>query len=133
MVELKDIVKIDDWKKEKHIPVITLEKEKVNKGEFFELEVTVGKSINHPNTTAHHIRWISIYFLPDNEEFPYHIVDTTFNAHGESIKGADTSTVYSNHTIKIEFKTEKPGTIIAASYCNIHGLWQSSERINISS
>jgi len=55
--------------------------------------------------TIHHIRWIrwiSIYFLPDNEEFPYHIADATFNAHGESVKGADTSTIYSNHTVKIE-------------------------------
>jgi superoxide reductase len=131
MIQLKDIVKIDDWKKEKHVPVISLDRGKVNKGEFFGIEVRVGKSIEHPNTTAHHIRWVSIYFLPDKEEFPYHIADVTFNSHGESVKGADTSTVYSNHTVKVEFKTEKSGTIIVASYCNIHGLWQNSEKIQV--
>ncbi|MFA5014628.1 MAG: desulfoferrodoxin family protein [Actinomycetota bacterium] len=30
------------------------------------------------------------------------------------------------------FKTEKPGTLLASSYCNIHGLWQSSKRLDIS-
>ncbi|MGZ8891070.1 MAG: desulfoferrodoxin family protein [Nitrososphaeraceae archaeon] len=131
MTQLKDVIKIDDWKKEKHVPVISLDRKKLNKGEFFGIEVSVGKGIEHPNTTAHHIRWISIYFLPDNEEFPYHIADATFNAHGESVKGADTSTIYSNHTVKVEFKTEKDGTIMAASYCNIHGLWQNSVKIQV--
>jgi superoxide reductase len=132
MEQLKDIIKMDDWKKEKHVPVISLAKKKVKKGEFFEVEVTLGKSVSHPNTTAHHIRWISVYFLPDNENFPYHIADATFNSHGESVDGADTSTVYTNHTVKVEFKTEKSGTIMAAAYCNIHGLWQSSENIQVS-
>jgi desulfoferrodoxin (superoxide reductase-like protein) len=30
---------------------------------------------------------------------------------------------------KIKFKTEKEGTIIAFSYCNIHGLWANKEEI----
>jgi len=132
MLELKDVIKVDDWKKEKHVPVISIDGDIIKKGEYFGLVVSVGKSIEHPNTTVHHIRWISVYFLPDDEEFPYHIADASFNSHGESVKGADTSTVYSNHSVKVEFKTEKPGTIIAASYCNIHGLWQNSLKIQVS-
>jgi superoxide reductase len=29
------------------------------------------------------------------------------------------------------FKTEKPGTILASSYCNIHGLWESAKKLAI--
>ncbi len=95
------------------------------------MEASVGKNVAHPNTTAHHIKWISVYFLPSNEHSPYHIAHTTFDSHGESVKGADTSTVYTNHNVKVEFKTEKSGTIMAAAYCNIHGLWQYSKNIHV--
>ncbi|MFX1339997.1 MAG: desulfoferrodoxin family protein [Promethearchaeota archaeon] len=30
----------------------------------------------------------------------------------------------------LTFKTEKSGTVIAFSYCNIHGLWQNTLDIN---
>jgi superoxide reductase len=130
-MQLKDVIRTDDWKKEKHIPAISFDKAKVLKGDFFEIELSVGKSIAHPNTTAHHIKWVSLYFLPDNEEFPYNIADVTFGVHGESVKGADTSTVYSSNTVRVGFKTEKSGTLLAASLCNIHGLWQSSEKIQV--
>jgi superoxide reductase len=130
MERLKDQIKTDNWKTEKHVPVIILSKRRVKKGEFLELEVSVGKNKEHPNTTAHHIKWISIYFLPSNEHSPYQIAHITFDAHGESVEGADTSTVYTNHAVKIEFKTDKSGTIMAASYCNIHGLWTYSKNIH---
>ncbi|RKZ00666.1 MAG: superoxide reductase, partial [Candidatus Hydrothermota bacterium] len=29
------------------------------------------------------------------------------------------------------FKTEKSGTILAASYCNIHGLWENSKELKV--
>jgi len=28
-------------------------------------------------------------------------------------------------------KTQKPGTLMAMSYCNIHGLWQSSAELEL--
>lgn len=131
MVELKDLIKFDDWKKEKHVPVIRLQKDVVKKGEYFEVEVSVGKEIPHPNTTEHHIRWIVLFFMPENEEFPYQVARVEFNSHGESVAGPNTSTVYTDHTVKVNFKTEKHGTILASSYCNIHGLWQSSKNISV--
>lgn len=128
MAELKDLYQSADWKKEKHVPVIEAP-EKVKKGEFFKVTVSVGKEIAHPNTTEHHIRWIEVYFLADGEKFPYQIGRFEFNAHGESTQGINTSTIYTHPQVVCAFKTDKPGTILASSFCNIHGLWQSALQI----
>ena len=120
-----------DWKTEKHVPVIDVD-DVVKKGELVEVEVSVGKEVGHPNTTEHHIRWIALYFQPDGAKFPYEIGKVDFTAHGESAEGPDTSTVYTHHEVTISFKTDKPGTIFAASYCNIHGLWQNSKKLDVS-
>ena len=69
MTKLNDLYQSADWKKEKHVPVIEAP-DAAKKGEFFKTTVTVGKEIAHPNTAAHHIRWIELYFLPDGEKFP---------------------------------------------------------------
>lgn len=130
MSELKDLFQNADWKTEKHVPVIDAPS-KVKKGEFFNITVTVGKEITHPNTTEHHIPWIEVYFLPQEEKFPYHIGKGEFNAHGESTQGPNTGAVYTHPEVVLRFKTEKPGTIYASSYCNIHGLWSNSQKIEV--
>ncbi len=130
MAELKDLLQSADWKKEKHVPVIDAP-DSAKKGEFLKVTAIVGKEIAHPNTTAHHIRWIALYFLADGEKFPYEIGRFDFTAHGESAQGADTSTVYTHPEAACTFKTDKGGTILASSYCNIHGLWQSAKKIEI--
>jgi superoxide reductase len=130
MGEFKDLFKSADWKTEKHIPLIEVP-DKVKKGEFFKVTVTVGKEIAHPNTTEHHIQWIDVYFHPEGEKFPYQIGKFEFIAHGGSVNGPNTSTIYTHHKGTLSFKTEKPGTIYATSYCNIHGLWQNSKKIEL--
>ncbi|MDD5455250.1 MAG: class II SORL domain-containing protein [Candidatus Ratteibacteria bacterium] len=130
MAGLKELFQSADWKAEKHVPVIEAP-EKIKKGEFFKITVTIGKEIAHPNETKHHIRWIAVYFHPRGEKFPYQIGKAEFTSHGESVQGPDTSTIYTHHEASLSFKTEKPGTIHASSYCNIHGLWQNSKELNI--
>jgi len=120
---LIEIIRSEDWKKEKHVPVIEI----LEKGEgLVTVKVTVGKEIPHPNTTEHHIRWISLYFHPDGEKFPYEIGKVEFTSHGESTQGPNTSTIYTAPSVSFLFKTEKEGKLIAFSYCNIHGLWTNS-------
>jgi superoxide reductase len=128
--QLKDLYQSADWKKEKHVPVIDAPQE-VGKGEFFEVKVTIGKEVAHPNKTEHHISWIEVYFHPEGGKFPYHIGRADFAAHGASGEGPDTSTVYTHHAATLSFKTDKPGIIYAASYCNIHGLWENTRAIKI--
>jgi superoxide reductase len=128
MAELKELFQSADWKAEKHVPVIEAAG-KIKKGEFLKVTVAVGKEIAHPNKTEHHISWIAVYFFPQGEKFPYQVAKAEFSAHGASVQGADTSTVYTHHEATLSFKTDKPGLILAASYCNIHGLWQSSKEL----
>jgi superoxide reductase len=129
-LKIGELIQESDWKVEKHVPVITCPDE-VTKGEFFEVTANVGKEVAHPNTTAHHISWITLYFLPEGEKFPYQIAKAAFDAHGASVQGPDTSTVYTNHKATVWMKTDKPGVIYATSLCNIHGLWQYSKPIKI--
>lgn len=119
-----------DWKKEKHVPVIECP-EKVRADEMFEVRLTVGKEISHPNTTAHHIRWIALYFHPDGEKFSYQIARAELTAHGESTEGPDTSSIYTHSGTAAWMKTKKPGTLHAVSFCNIHGLWESEKRVGL--
>jgi superoxide reductase len=130
MKKFGEIVQEADWKKEKHVPVIECA-DAVEADEMFEVKVGVGKEIAHPNTTEHHISWISLYFYPDGEKFPYQIGHFEFKAHGESIKGPDTSSVYTHHEVTTAFKTGKPGAILALALCNIHGLWQSTKEVKL--
>jgi len=130
MPDFKDLLQTADWKTEKHVPVIECS-DKVKKGELLRIIVGVGKEITHPNKTEHHIRWIAVYFQPQGEKFPHQIGRAEFTAHGESAQGPDTSAVYTHHETVFTFKTDKPGTIYAFSYCNIHGLWQNSKEITL--
>jgi len=128
MADLKDLFQSADWKTEKHVPVIDAP-DKIRKGDTCKITVTVGKEIPHPNTTEHHIRWIGLYFLAEGEKFPFQIGRFEFDAHGESIQGPNTSTVYTHPEAACSLKTEKTGTIFATSYCNIHGIWKSSKEL----
>ena len=119
-----------DWRTEKHVPVIEIP-DIVKKGEPIKVTVSVGKEIPHPNTTEHHIRWIELVFLPEGESFPYYIGRVEFSAHGESVRGPNTSTIYTEPIAVFVFKTEKSGKLIAFSYCNIHGLWRNEKELKV--
>jgi len=129
-VKLGDRIQSADWKKEKHVPVIECPDE-VDAGEMFEVKASLGKEIAHPNTTEHHIRWITLYFHPEGGNFTYDVGHFEFNAHGESIKGANEGPVYTHHGVTAALKLSQSGTLHAMSYCNIHGLWESSKEITV--
>ncbi len=125
---MKDLYQSADWKKEKHVPVIEAPA-KVKKGEVVNIALSVGKEIAHPNTTEHHIRYIELYFLAKGEKFPYQVGRAEFNVHGESTQGPNTSGVFAQPQATFSLKTDKPGTLLASSYCNIHGLWENTQEL----
>lgn len=131
MAEFKDLLQSADWKKEKHVPVIDAP-DSIKKGDTVKITITIGKEIPHPNTTEHHISWAAVFFLADGEKFPYQIGRFDFAAHGASAQGPNTSTIYTNPEATLSLKTERSGSIMASSYCNIHGLWQSSKSLKVS-
>ena len=129
-MKMCDLYKTADWKAEKHVPAIECP-DSVTKDEMFEIKVSLGKEIAHPNETKHHISWIKVYFMPDGGKFPYEIGAFTFSAHGASAEGPDTSTVYTHHCVTCGMKTGVAGQIIATAYCNIHGMWESSKAVTV--
>jgi superoxide reductase len=131
MTELSERIQHADWKKEKHVPVIECA-DQVGAGEVFQVKVSLGKEIAHPNTTEHHISWISLYFHPEGERFPFQVGHYEFSAHGESVAGPNQGPVYTDHSVVAALKISQPGTLHALALCNIHGLWEGSREVGIS-
>ena len=127
---LADKIQHDDWKKEKHVPVIDCPDE-VTADEMFKVTVTLGKEIAHPNTTEHHIRWINLYFHAEGEKFTYDVARFEFNAHGAAVSGPNEGPVYTHHQGATSMKITKPGTLYALAFCNIHGLWESTKELGL--
>lgn len=130
MSAIGDNVQSADWKSEKHVPVIDCP-DSAKAGEAFSVSATVGKEISHPNTTEHHISWIELYFKPDDDKFTYHLASSQFMAHGAAVKGANEGPAYTDPSVTSAVKLGSSGTIIAMSYCNIHGLWESSKKVSV--
>lgn len=130
MGKIADVIKSADWKNEKHVPVIEAPATaKVN--EKIDIKVCVGKEIAHPNTTEHHIRWVQLFFKPNDETVVYELGKVDFNVHGEAVKGPNEGPAYTEPASSFTVKLNKSGELIATSYCNIHGLWESSVKIDI--
>jgi superoxide reductase len=128
MAELSEGIQKADWKLEKHVPVIEAP-DAVKAGEWFDVKVTLGKEIAHPNTTEHHISWVDLYFHPEGEKFPHLVGHFEFAAHGESTAGPNQGPVYTHHQATASLQVLKSGTLQALALCNIHGLWQSSKAV----
>ncbi|NLV73941.1 MAG: Neelaredoxin [Chloroflexi bacterium] len=120
-----------DWKSEKHVPAIECP-DTVKAGELFTVNVSVGKDIPHPNTVEHHISWISVYFLPDEAKNPYEVGTFTFAGHGQSAAGPNQGPVHCEPNVTARLKLTQSGTLYVLELCNIHGLWENSQRITVS-
>ena len=130
MATIGEFIQHSDWKSEKHVPFIDCP-DKVGRDEMFTVDVSLGKEVDHPNTTTHHIRWIRLFFHPEGAKFPYQVANMEFSAHGESADGPDKGPVYTHHSAAARMKTSRPGTLYATAYCNIHGLWESAKEIDV--
>jgi superoxide reductase len=130
MTGLSEHIQKADWKKEKHVPAIDCP-DQVKAGELFKVKAGLGKEIAHPNTTEHHISWITLYFHPEGEKFTHQVGHFEFSAHGESTAGPNEGPVYTHHAVAVSLKVNKSGTLHALALCNIHGLWESSKAIQV--
>lgn len=130
MSNIGNHVQSADWKAEKHVPVIEL-MGPVKKGEPCQVQLSVGAEIAHPHTTEHHIRFIQLYFKPEGEKFAVHMGTFQFEAHGESVEGANAGSAKCEPKVTATVTLEKPGELVAMSYCNIHGLWDNSEKVSL--
>lgn len=127
---LSEFVKTADWKAEKHVPVIECPDE-VTAGEAFDITVSVGKEIAHPNTTGHFIAWIALHYVPEGSKNSIELARCEFSAHGASPDGPDKGPAYTQSIVKVSAKLAKSGKLYATEFCNIHGLWSSEKVITV--
>ena len=119
---LESFVKTADWKNEKHVPVIDAPAS-VKAGETFDVDVTVGKEIPHPNTVEHHIAWIALHYVPEGAQTSIESARLDLSAHGAN--------AFTAASAKFRVALQKGGALYATAYCNLHGLWASSAAIAV--
>lgn len=126
---ISEFIKSADFKTEKHVPVIKVA-DTVGAGEKVQIGLVVGEDIAHPNTVEHHIGWIKLYFVAEGTKLPFEVGSVEFTAHGDGAT-ANEGPVHAESAglVTASFKTS--GTLIAVSYCNIHGLWESEKAITV--
>lgn len=129
-MKLGDFVQSGDFKGEKHVPVIEAP-EKVKAGERFIAKVSVGKEIPHPNKMEHYIAWIQLFFKPVDSKFVIELAKFDYTAHGAAMDPTASGPAHAEPVSCVSLKLAKSGTLIVQSYCNLHGLWESSQEITV--
>ena len=115
MAKISDFIKKGSEEgKEKHVPSIRV----VECEGCGELSVTVkvGENIFHPSTPEHYIVYIELFGVNQDNKL---IVITKFELGKEN-----TIPYVKTHIKKGIFKS-----LIATSFCNVHGLWENSVEI----
>jgi len=105
--------------KEKHVPMITAPPS-AKAGQPFDVTVEVGKTVPHPNTVAHHIKWIQLYA---KEEESQYAVQVGFFDFGPT---------FASPKVTVPVILQKNATLYAVEHCNIHGLWDYSVDVIVS-
>ena len=100
--------------KEKHVPFIeTVER----KSGGYKVKVVVGKEVPHPNTGEHHIAWIELYGVKEDNQVV-------------TIGRTDFSPIHSSPNTRWHIDLKEFKSFYALAYCNIHGLWQNSVEVS---
>jgi superoxide reductase len=128
--KLGTLIQTSNWETEKHVPFIECPSS-IERGVPFDVTVTLGKNQAHPNTTEHHIRWMSLHFKPQDENKTYEVAHYQIGGHGESPKGPNEEPVHTGHTFVCEVTLKSAGMLYALASCNIHGLWEHSKELSI--
>ena len=127
-MKLGDLIQSGDFKGEKHVPVIDAPV-KVKADEAFNVNLSVGKEIPHPNKPGHHICWIQLFYKPTDGKFVIELAKFDYTAHAAAMDPAAPGPAMTEPSSSVLVKLAKSGTLIVQSYCNIHGLWESAQEI----
>ena len=105
--------------REKHVPIIAAPSS-ASAGEPFEVTVEVGKTVPHPNTVEHHIKWIQLYAREEGSQYAVMLGSFDFGP------------TFAQPKVTVPVMLENNATIYAIEHCNIHGLWDYSVDITVS-
>lgn len=130
LMKLGDMIQSGDFKGEKHVPVIEAPA-KVKAGEAFKVCLSVGKEIPHPNKPEHHICWMQLFYKPTDGKFVIELAKFDYTAHAAAMDPAAPGPAMTEPSSSALVKLVKSGTLIVQSYCNIHGLWESAQEIEV--
>ena len=97
--------------KEKHVPVIEIDKGRGREGVDI-VRVVVGKDVPHPNTVEHHIEWIELYGVKKDGQVV-------------NIGRAAFAPTYTNPNVRFQVPVGEFKSFCALAYCNIHGVWEN--------
>ena len=107
-----DILKSPDAEgKEKHVPVIEIDKGKGEGGADI-VRIIVGKEVPHPNTIEHHIVWIELFGVKKDGQVI-------------NMGRSDFAPGYTNPRTRFQVPVAEFKAFCALSYCNIHGVWEN--------
>ena len=98
--------------KEKHVPMIAAPAS-VKAGKPFTITVEVGKTVPHPNTVEHHIKWIQLYALQDGSGYVVELGKFDFGP------------TFAQPKVTVPVILQKSASIFALAHCNIHGIWDN--------
>ncbi|MFC2006713.1 class II SORL domain-containing protein [Chloroflexota bacterium] len=111
-MQFRDILKnMEAEGKEKHVPVIEIDKGKGEGGADI-VYVVVGKETPHPNTVEHHIDWIELFGVKKDGQVI-------------NLGRAAFAPTYSNPNIRFQVLVTEFKTFCSLAYCNIHGVWEN--------
>lgn len=102
--------------KEKHVPIIDAPSS-ATAGKPFNVTITVGKTVPHPNTVEHHIKWVQLYAQEDGSQYAAEVGKFDFGA------------TYASPTITVPVILKKNSTLYALEHCNLHGIWDYSVKV----
>lgn len=111
---VKDAANMTDMEK-KHLPIIIAPKS-VRKGDCFEVVVEIGKLLEHPNVPGHYIEFIELY------------ADHTYLSRIDLT--AKMTCPIMKTCVSLEHIHEK---LRAFAHCNLHGTWEGSTKIEVTS
>ena len=114
---LTELNKPEDWENlvdmaKKHVPIIEAPA-KVKAKEPFTVKLKVGgiDGVEHPNMLGHWIGWIELY------------------AGDRQISRIDLAPEVSNgYAVTLDVTLNSNSTLVARSFCNLHGLWEGKEK-----
>ena len=102
---------------EKHLPAVKIEK--CAQCSCPIVKVTVGKETPHPNKLEHHIKYVNLYAKEEGDR------------PAVTVGKADFGPTFAEPKVTFNVMLQKTSELIAVEYCNIHGLWDNSVKVEV--
>ena len=113
-MKICNYIKKNDNGSEKHLPDIQVKNcEKC--GEYL-VTVQIGKEILHPSTAEHSIKTITLYGVTKTNSL-------------EQLTQFQLGNEHTLPKVRASVKKENLKSLIATSYCNLHGLWENQVKL----